>query len=284
MVFNICGMMGAYLFVVGVKGVDPGIFIHNIRWYTDMGDLLMGVIKAVVFGSMVALIGCHQGYHASGGARGVGLATMRAVVICSVAILIDRLRRDRRADHAGNLRRMTATQPQHDDEEAATRSARRGAHQIQVRQGLRRVFWRAPGAAGRRPRYRARAYQRRHRGLGRWQVGADEAPDRAAQARFEGQILVDGDDIVPMNEFRLNEVRTKFGMLFQYAALFDSMTVEENVIFPLVERRRRELSRSQMREMAREKLQALGLFNVEKKYPAELSGGMRKRVGSPGRL
>jgi phospholipid/cholesterol/gamma-HCH transport system permease protein len=88
MVYNICGMMGAYLFVVGVKGVDPGIFIHNIRWYTDMGDLGMGVIKAVVFGLMVALIGCHQGYHASGGARGVGLATMRAVVISSVSILI----------------------------------------------------------------------------------------------------------------------------------------------------------------------------------------------------
>lgn len=88
MVYNVCGMMGAYLFVVIVKNVDPGLFIYNIRWYTDVGDVAMGLIKAVVFGLAVALIGCHQGYHASGGARGVGLATMRAVVISSVAILI----------------------------------------------------------------------------------------------------------------------------------------------------------------------------------------------------
>lgn len=88
MVYDVCGMFGAYVFVVMVKGVDPGIFIHNIRWYTDVGDLAMGLIKGVIFGLVVALIGCHQGYHASGGARGVGLATMRAVVIASVSILI----------------------------------------------------------------------------------------------------------------------------------------------------------------------------------------------------
>lgn len=95
----------------------------------------------------------------------------------------------------------------------------------------------------------------------------------------KGRILVDGEDIVPMNDFRLNQVRTKFGMLFQYAALFDSMTVEENVMFPLMEHRKRELSRARMKEMVREKLAALDLHNIERKYPAELSGGMRKRVG-----
>jgi len=94
-----------------------------------------------------------------------------------------------------------------------------------------------------------------------------------------GQILVDGEDIVPMSDFELNGIRSKFGMLFQYAALFDSFTVEENVLFPLVEHRRRQLKRAEMREIVRDKLHSLGLFNVEKKYPAELSGGMRKRVG-----
>ena len=94
-----------------------------------------------------------------------------------------------------------------------------------------------------------------------------------------GEVFVDGEDIVRMNDVQLNRVRRKFGMLFQYAALFDSLTVEENVMFPLVEHRRRELRRSKMREIVREKLHSLGLFNIEKKYPAELSGGMRKRVG-----
>jgi phospholipid/cholesterol/gamma-HCH transport system permease protein len=88
MVFNLAGIFGAYLFVVEVKGVDPGPFVHNIRWFTDVGDLGMGLVKAFFFGAMIALIGCHQGYNAHGGARGVGLATMRTVVISSVAILV----------------------------------------------------------------------------------------------------------------------------------------------------------------------------------------------------
>lgn len=95
----------------------------------------------------------------------------------------------------------------------------------------------------------------------------------------EGHIFVDGEDIAPMNDFELNRVRRKFGMLFQYAALFDSMTVEENVMFPLAEHRKKDLSRKEMKDIVREKLQALGLFNIETRYPSELSGGMRKRVG-----
>ena len=50
----------------------------------------------------------------------------------------------------------------------------------------------------------------------------------------EGNIFVDGEDLVPLDEFQLNRLRKKFGMLFQYAALFDSLTVEENIVFPLV--------------------------------------------------
>ena len=88
LVFNVCGMFGAYVFVVLVKGVDRGIFIHNIRWFTDVSDLMMGLIKATAFGLTLALVGCYQGYNASGGAKGVGLATMRTVVISSVSILV----------------------------------------------------------------------------------------------------------------------------------------------------------------------------------------------------
>ena len=88
MVFNVVGMLGAYIFAVIIKHVDPGIFIYNIRWYTDIEDLASGLIKSAVFGLALALIGCHQGYNASGGAKGVGLATMRAVVISSVSVLV----------------------------------------------------------------------------------------------------------------------------------------------------------------------------------------------------
>ena len=92
-----------------------------------------------------------------------------------------------------------------------------------------------------------------------------------------GHIYVDGEDVVAMNDFQLNKIRRKFGMAFQYSALFDSMTVEENVAFPLIEHTKK--SKSEIHDAVLTRLQSLGLRNIEKKYPAELSGGMRKRVG-----
>jgi phospholipid/cholesterol/gamma-HCH transport system ATP-binding protein len=92
-----------------------------------------------------------------------------------------------------------------------------------------------------------------------------------------GEVLIDGQNIVPMNERELIEVRRKFGMLFQGAALFDSMSVAENVAFAL--RRQRECSEAELREKVSEALELVELAGIEQKKPAELSGGMRKRVG-----
>jgi len=93
----------------------------------------------------------------------------------------------------------------------------------------------------------------------------------------EGSIFVRGIDISRMEEKEMNEIRKSFGMVFQNSALFDSMTVYENVAFPLIEHTR--LKESEIREKVREKLNILGLYDIEDKYPAELSGGMKKRVG-----
>lgn len=92
-----------------------------------------------------------------------------------------------------------------------------------------------------------------------------------------GGVLVDGLDITKMGEIQLNEVRKKFGMLFQGAALFDSMTVFENVAFPLREKTR--MKEKEIRERVEEKLEALDLSGMGDKYPDEVSGGMKKRVG-----
>jgi phospholipid/cholesterol/gamma-HCH transport system ATP-binding protein len=92
-----------------------------------------------------------------------------------------------------------------------------------------------------------------------------------------GQVLVDGEDISAMSERELVRVRAKFGMVFQQAALFDSMTVGENVAFPLREHRR--LGEADIRRLVAEKLAMVDLVGVERLYPSELSGGMRKRVG-----
>jgi phospholipid/cholesterol/gamma-HCH transport system ATP-binding protein len=92
-----------------------------------------------------------------------------------------------------------------------------------------------------------------------------------------GEILVDGVDISRLGESQLNEVRKRFGMLFQEAALFDSMTVEENVAFPIREHRR--FSDGEVNRLVDEKLQQVGLSGFNEKMPSELSGGMKKRVG-----
>jgi phospholipid/cholesterol/gamma-HCH transport system ATP-binding protein len=92
-----------------------------------------------------------------------------------------------------------------------------------------------------------------------------------------GEVLIDGTDITRLGDRELNEIRKKFGMLFQEAALFDSMTVGENVAFPLREHTR--MKETEIRRTVADRLRAVGLTGVEEKMPSELSGGMRKRVG-----
>lgn len=91
-----------------------------------------------------------------------------------------------------------------------------------------------------------------------------------------GEIYVDGQEVSRLSEEEWNELRKKFGMLFQRDALFDSLTVWENVGFGL--RRHTNLSDEEIKSIAIEKLKLVGLQNVENLMPAELSGGMRKRV------
>ncbi len=93
----------------------------------------------------------------------------------------------------------------------------------------------------------------------------------------EGQVLVDGQDIAHLNERELLRVRRKFGMLFQSAALFDSLTVEENIGFVLD--RERNHTPDEIARRVAEALEMVEMPGIQKKKPAELSGGMRKRVG-----
>jgi len=92
-----------------------------------------------------------------------------------------------------------------------------------------------------------------------------------------GQIFIGDQDITQTGESGLNRLRQRFGMLFQDAALFDSMNVGENVAFPLVEHTR--LKSGEIQKLMREKLALVGLEGIEDLMPSEISGGMRKRVG-----
>src|SRR5260370_10011840 len=92
-----------------------------------------------------------------------------------------------------------------------------------------------------------------------------------------GQVLVDEIDITRLGSRELNEVRKKFAMLFQSAALFDSLNVFENVAFPL--REKTKMKEAEIERKVLEMLEAVGLTGMGHKFPAELSGGMRKRAG-----
>ena len=92
-----------------------------------------------------------------------------------------------------------------------------------------------------------------------------------------GSILFEGEDITKFNRQKLFDMRKHFGMLFQGAALFDSMTVGENVGLPLVKHGRK--TEEEIREIVLEKLRLIGLTDVYDSYPSQLSGGMKKRVG-----
>jgi phospholipid/cholesterol/gamma-HCH transport system ATP-binding protein len=92
-----------------------------------------------------------------------------------------------------------------------------------------------------------------------------------------GKVVVGGVDLAGLSERELNHARRKFGMVFQYSALLDSMNVFDNVAFPL--REHTKLKAREIRDKVLEKLKVLGLEGTHERFPSQLSGGMRKRVG-----
>ncbi|MCX5753500.1 MAG: ABC transporter ATP-binding protein [Candidatus Krumholzibacteria bacterium] len=92
-----------------------------------------------------------------------------------------------------------------------------------------------------------------------------------------GEILFEGEDMTRFDRKKLFQMRMHFGMLFQSSALFDSMTVGENVALPL--RKHSTMSEEEIARVVNEKLELVGLTGVQGQYPAEMSGGMKKRIG-----
>jgi len=88
LLFFVVGMFGAYVVAVVWQGGDHGQFIFNFKEFVQPVNLVQGLLKSIVFGFTLVLLGCFQGYNASGGGRGVGNATTRAVVVGSVSVLV----------------------------------------------------------------------------------------------------------------------------------------------------------------------------------------------------
>lgn len=86
--FVFVGMIGAWVVSTIILNGDPGFFMNKVITWADSDDLINGMVKAVVFGMIVATVSCYKGFHAGGGARGVGLATTQAVVTSSILIFV----------------------------------------------------------------------------------------------------------------------------------------------------------------------------------------------------
>ena len=93
-----------------------------------------------------------------------------------------------------------------------------------------------------------------------------------------GEILIDGENITSLDENALDKVRLKMGLVFQYAALFDSLNVYDNIIFG-VTRHRKKVGRAELDKIVQARLAEVQLEGLEKQFPSQLSGGMQKRVG-----
>ena len=85
---DVIGMIGGYLVGITKLGFSSTIYISNTFYFLDLSDVYAGVIKSVVFGAIIALVSCYQGFHASGGAEGVGRATTMAVVASVILIIV----------------------------------------------------------------------------------------------------------------------------------------------------------------------------------------------------
>lgn len=88
MLYNYIGIIGSYIVGVHLLGIDEGPFVYRIYHYVDAEDIWGGLLKAAIFGFLIAAISCHVGYTTRGGAQGVGRATTRAVVLSAVTVLI----------------------------------------------------------------------------------------------------------------------------------------------------------------------------------------------------
>mgnify|MGYP000870047325 FL=1 len=87
-IYSFSGMVGAYIVSVKYLDIDQGAFMSGIRSYVDVSDVTHGLAKAVVFGLIISMVACYKGFYATGGSRGVGIATTKAVVISSILILV----------------------------------------------------------------------------------------------------------------------------------------------------------------------------------------------------
>ena len=291
MVFNVVGLVGAYFYAIYVKHVDLGSFIEHFRYLTDPSDYLQGASRPRCLARRCRLppairaSTCGVGPRKLGSPRRTPWWRARCRSWCWTSSCPICWRRSSRfsprclPEHMPVSSDITPVAipvgPQPGVADLGTRDPR---WQIKIRD-LNKTFG---------PQHVLRGVDLDiERGKINIIIGGSGQGKSVLMKHLmgllkpdSGHIYVDGQDIVPLGDVEMGKLRRKFGMVFQYAALFDSLNVVENIAFPLIERYH--LSRDEIMTRVRELLNRLDLGQVdgiEQKFPAELSGGQRKRVG-----
>jgi len=251
------GIIGGWLVAVGLFGANSYLYMERTFQFLEVNDITSGLIKAAFFGLILSVTGCAKGFYTSGGAEGVGRSTTSAVVTASLYILL--------SDFFLTL--MTTP---------ATSAASSPADPMISVIGLYKSFGEKKVLNG--------VDLEIGRGESLMLVGGSGAGKSVFIKHLigllqpdEGNVVVDGVDLTRASPEAVLELRKRFGMTFQEGALFDSMTVGNNIAFPI--RRHTEKSEKEVSARVRECLELVRLPGIEDRMPSELSGGMRRRVG-----
>ena len=251
------GLLGGFLAEYFATGVSFGLYVSRSFSSFDWPNFYAPTFKTVIFGFVIGTVSCFLGYNTNEGAQGVGRAATRSVVISSA--------RHRHGCHPDQIHLLSVS-----GERSVTKRAAVEFEHVSKAFGAKQVL-------------RDLSFEV-NRGealciLGRSGTGKSVTlklivsllkPD-------SGNIYIDGEEITRFGESNLSRVRRKMGFLFQDGALFDSLTLYENLALPLF--RLTGKSPDEVESAVDRVLRQVGLGGDKKKMPAELSGGMKKRAG-----
>ena len=249
------GMLGGYMAETATSGMSWQLYFERAFSYISYSDIILATLKTVVFGYLIAVVSSYLGFTTSRGTEGVGEASTRSVVMASVLIILSDV--DSREADLLLLSRgvgMNAVRFDHVSKAFGTRKVLDDLS-FEIPKGQAFCLLGRSGTG--------KSVALRHI------IGLVKADS--------GRVFVEDNDITTLGGRQLADVRKHMGVLFQNAALFDSMSVGDNVAFPM--RRHTDWSDADIRERAMAKLSDVGLEEDFDTMPGDLSGGMKKRAG-----
>ena len=263
---NFAGLMGGFFAETMISGTSFAFYFNTAFSNLTFSDYIPPTLKTMVFGFIIGSTSAYLGYNANGGAEGVGRASTQSVVLSSIFLIVF---------NVILVKFIFFLYP-------GAAHERRFSERRKERQSMRfgSKPCRSPSAHAPFEGHfflSSRKYCVRPVGAERHGQECDPQIDLWPAESRSGAVIVDGEDITKLDSNELAATRKHMGFLFQSAALFDSISVGENVAFPL--RRHTERPNAEIRAQVRKPSRESGLGKEYDTMPGDLSGGMRKRAG-----